>query len=192
MPPNVPGQGGGSKKYVLIGLVLLALAGAMIVSMSGGDAAEAPKTAEKPAIENIERSTSLAAEEVYIPDEEELEEPEPAETAKTPVKSAPSRDRWDCGGELEGASAIVQRNSRQVRACYERGLKQNHMLQGKVGLRMRVSKDGSVDAVQVGGSLRDREVFSCIRNLAKSWKFAAPTGGRCAVLDVPYNFTPRQ
>jgi len=61
-----------------------------------------------------------------------------------------------------------------------------------VNVRVRVGATGSVSAVQVGGSLHDSEVFSCVRNLADHWSFPAPSGGRCAVIAAPFNLTPRR
>ncbi|MCG8554153.1 MAG: AgmX/PglI C-terminal domain-containing protein [Proteobacteria bacterium] len=86
---------------------------------------------------------------------------------------------------------LTSRNRSRVRTCYERRLKVNNALQGTIALRLRVDAGGRVAATQASGSLRDNEVFSCVRNLAKEWQFPPPEGGDCAVVAVPFNFTPK-
>ena len=41
------------------------------------------------------------------------------------------------------------------------------------------------------GTLKSKEVLSCIRRLASEWKFPAPTEGSCAVVQVPFQFSPK-
>ena len=80
---------------------------------------------------------------------------------------------------------------RQVQNCYERQLKTKNTLQGTIMLSMKVGANGSVQAVQVGGTLRDNEVFACVRNVANSLHFAVPVGGACAVVQQPFTLTPQ-
>lgn len=96
-------------------------------------------------------------------------------------------------GDINAAAAsqVIQSYSRQVRNCYERQLKQNHTLAGNMSLTLRIGTDGKVSGTRVGGSLRDPTVFACVRNLASSWSFPAPTGG-CAVVGQSFSFTPQQ
>jgi hypothetical protein len=86
---------------------------------------------------------------------------------------------------------VVNDNHAQIRACYERRLKVNNVLQGDIQLRLKIGPSGRVVASALGGSLRDQEVFSCVRALAQSWTFAVPSGGSCAVVQVPFHFTPK-
>jgi hypothetical protein len=103
------------------------------------------------------------------------------------------RGDWECSGDIPAAAArrVVNQFDRQIRNCYERRLKVNHTLQGRATVRVRIGSNGAVTAVQTGGSLRDPEVFSCIRNIAAGWQFPSPNGGTCAVLSAPFVFTPR-
>ena len=92
---------------------------------------------------------------------------------------------------MSDARSVMAEAGRQVRNCYERQLKSNNTLQGTLTLSVKVGANGSVAATQVGGSLRDNEVFACVRNVAQSLHFAAPVGGACAVVQQPFNLTPR-
>jgi TonB family protein len=101
---------------------------------------------------------------------------------------------WDCTGTIPPAAARARlaEESLQFRNCYERRLKVNHQLEGRVNVQMRVDRTGAVSAVAVGGSMRDGEVLSCVRRIARNIRFPPPQGGSCAVVAVPFNFTPNQ
>ena len=86
---------------------------------------------------------------------------------------------------------FVQQQTPQVRNCYERRLKVNNILQGRVDVQVRVDATGAVQTVRVGGTLGDPEVYGCVRRLAQSWKLPPLTEGNCAVMSIPFNLTPR-
>lgn len=193
-PPGV--GGGGNLKYVIIGVVLLlAAAGVWFGMQSCESPPERPvATLQLDAGTPPDRGGELVADDLVIP------EAEP--DAGRPV-DAGRRIRyvtryvggsWDCSGSIPAAAAqaaLAERNL-EFRNCYERRLKVNNTLEGRVSVRMRVARSGAVDAVQVGGSLHDTQVLSCVRNIAQHTHFPAPTGGSCAVVAVPFNFTPRR
>lgn len=193
-PPPPPG---GGAKYAILGVVLLLLsAGAYWLTTSGEPP---PTTAEAgaPDAALIQRPTSLQDETLEIPEEEPdawSEIPDAGEVRGPRGPRGPVMGSWDCPGEVErsAASAVIAEHRQQITACYERRLKQEAMLQGSVNLQVRIGQGGAVEAVQVGGSLRDREVFSCIRNVANQMHFPRVSGGNCAVLAVPFTFTPQQ
>ncbi len=104
----------------------------------------------------------------------------------------PSRGAWNCSGSIPVSAVrrVVAEQRRQVRNCYERALKRDSTLQGSVNVRVKVGSSGRVEGVRVSGSLRDREVFSCVRTLANQWSFPNPEGG-CAVVAAPFSLSPR-
>lgn len=185
---------GGGAKYALIGLLLLGGAGGIWFLTRAEE--PAPTVEETPAsAEPTQRSTALAQNEFVIPEEpEDAGVDTGAGESAAPKKRRRSASRMSsCQGEIPAAAAqrVISGQRRQVRACYERQLKANNTLQGSAIVRVRIGGSGSVQGVQVSGSLQDPTVFSCIRNLATAWVFPAPTGGQCAVLDAPFSFTPR-
>jgi hypothetical protein len=145
----------------------------------------------------IGRSTALVEDDLVIPeDEPDAWEPDagavPAATTVHHGPRAPALGEWDsCTGELD-ARPVFEEYRPQFQACYEHRLKANPLLQGQMQLRVHVAADGHVDGVEVGGSLHDREVFTCVRNLANRMRFPHVSGGTCAVVAVPYTFTPQQ
>lgn len=76
----------------------------------------------------------------------------------------------------------------QVKACYERRLKVNPMLEGKLDLNITVSLKGKVKSISRNrDTLRDDVMWSCVRTAIRSWEFPKPTGGRVVVAKT-FNF----
>jgi outer membrane biosynthesis protein TonB len=73
-----------------------------------------------------------------------------------------------------------------IKACYERALKRNPNLSGKVKVRWTITAAGTVSGVEIDeDSMGDSEVVSCIKGLVSRWRFPAPSGGS---VDVVYPF----
>lgn len=192
MPPEE--EGGGNLKYGLIGLLLLLGVVGIWFAMSGDGTP--PPVATVPDTGPAVSHTSLAQPLIEIPDEIEdagvdADAAEPVVEDRVVIRHV--RDDWDCSGSIDAAAAarIIRGYDRQIRSCYERQLKQNHFLQGNMSVMVRVAADGSVAGTRVGGSLRSPPVFACVRGIARTWNFP-PTGGGCAVVSVPFNFSPRE
>ena len=194
MPPSgqPPPSSRGNLNYVAIGLLFLAsAAGLWFVTRT-----PPPPPVSEPVAPPVERVNSMAQPEIDLvePEVPDAAVADPAEPAKTKrVGTARKGNEWDCSGDLPGAAAgkVVNENRPQIRACYERRLKVNNVLQGDIQLRMKVASSGRVIATGISGSLRDEAVFACVRTLAQSWTFPVPTGGSCAVVQVPFHFSPK-
>ncbi|MDD9943911.1 MAG: AgmX/PglI C-terminal domain-containing protein [Myxococcales bacterium] len=190
---------GGNTKYIVAGVVLLAgAAGLFWMLTSSPEPPPEPPPAPAKKKKEVERVNPLAQQNLIIEEEEEepdAAEPEaqPEEPVKRKVRRV-KRDTWDCEGDLDrgGLRKVMNSARPQVRTCYERRLKVNTILQGDVKLTVKVGAGGEVTATRIGGSLRDNEVFSCVRRLAKNWKFPKPTGGNCAVVNIPFQFSPKR
>jgi hypothetical protein len=189
MPPEE--EEGGNLKYLIIGILLLGGVVGIWAAMSGGDDPE-PVT-EADTGPPVERSTSLAEPIIELPDPEPDAAVEDTGPTKTKIVYRYVRDDWDCPGDIDASAAmqVVRGYNRQIRNCYERQLKTNHTLQGNMRVMVRVGSNGHVTGTRVNGSLRSPPVFACVRNLANNWQFPNPTGG-CAVVSVPFNFSPRE
>lgn len=187
--------GGGNLKYVVGGLLLLGAAVGlwMMLQQPAPPPAEPGPVAAAP--KPPERVNPMAEPELILEEEKDAGKP-PVEEPQKPkqVRRGPARDEWDCAGDLQRAAlqGVVDGNRAQIRNCYERRLKVNNVLQGDLKLRIRVGTNGQTSAVSVAGSLRDNEVFSCVRSIAQKWTFPPPSGGDCAVVQVPFQFSPKQ
>ena len=80
-----------------------------------------------------------------------------------------------------------------ARGCYERALRTNAMLQGRMMVAVRVASNGNVcSASVVQDSVGSSQVSSCVVGLFRGKRFPPVTGGRCADLQVPLSFKPRE
>jgi outer membrane biosynthesis protein TonB len=187
LPPLKKNDG----KYGLIALLLLLGAGGLWFFFRSDDP-EPPPEAEPPPVEAPAREQFAPA--IEIPEEDAgAEEPpsQPPRASEEPVPSNPQD--WECSGSINTAevrAVITGAASKQVQTCYERGLKENNLLQGSMEVELTIGASGSVHAVSIGGTLRDRQVHACVKRVAKSWKFPRPTGG-CVRINVPFQMTPK-
>jgi len=91
-------------------------------------------------------------------------------------------------GELDPSvvSKEVKRRIGAIKACYERALKRNPTLSGKVVLYWTITEAGTVASVDIEqDTLNDSEVTNCIKSLVKGWRFPRPAGGS---VDVSFPF----
>jgi outer membrane biosynthesis protein TonB len=91
-------------------------------------------------------------------------------------------------GELDPNMVAKEVRSRlgAIKACYERALKRNPTLSGKVVIHWTITQAGTVSGVDVEqDTLGDAEVASCIKALVARWRFPAPSGGS---VDVSFPF----
>jgi hypothetical protein len=85
---------------------------------------------------------------------------------------------------------IVRQNFGRFRLCYENGLRNNPNLQGRVGVRFVIGRDGATSNVSNGGSdMPDSGVVSCIVRTISGLTFPQPEGGIVTVV-FPIMFSP--
>ena len=91
-------------------------------------------------------------------------------------------------GELDPSvvSKEVKRRLGAIKACYERALKRNPSLSGKVVVFWTITEAGTVSGLDIEqDTLGDPEVSNCIKALVKGWRFPRPSGGS---VDVSFPF----
>jgi outer membrane biosynthesis protein TonB len=104
------------------------------------------------------------------------------------VKGAIKTETPAVDGDLDPAMVAKEVRSRlgAIKACYERALKRNPNLSGKVVIHWTITQAGTVSGVDVEqDTLGDAEVASCIKSLIARWRFPAPAGGS---VDVSFPF----
>lgn len=188
LPPLKKNDG----KYGLIALLFLLAAGGLWFFF-GTDDSESQAEVVEPAPEAPDREQFAA--EIEIPEEDAGPEDAPDEEpiAKPGGPSQTGPEDWDCRGTLQAAEIRDVINGpprKQVQTCYERRLKDDNLLQGSMTVLLTIGGDGGVKAVSADGSLNDRQVYSCVKRVAKTWKFPKPRGG-CVRTSVPFQMTPK-
>jgi TonB family protein len=77
----------------------------------------------------------------------------------------------------EAIRAVLLRHVPAVKYCYERRLRENPGLAGKIVVMITVAPDGSVsDAAAVSSTIGDAEVEQCILSRIRQWKDFEPIG----------------
>jgi outer membrane biosynthesis protein TonB len=76
-----------------------------------------------------------------------------------------------------------------IKGCYERSLKRNPSLSGKIVVRWTITAAGTVQGVEIDSdTIGDPDIVSCIKGLIGRWRFAAPSGGSVEV-SFPFLFS---
>ncbi|MSP74076.1 MAG: TonB family protein [Myxococcales bacterium] len=87
-------------------------------------------------------------------------------------------------------SETVKRRMGAVKSCYERELKANPTLQGKVVMQFTIEESGRVATVDVKQhTMGDPAVGQCMKNAIAKWRFDRPEGGSVTV-SFPFIFAP--
>jgi hypothetical protein len=191
LPPLKKNDG----RYGLIALLILLAAGGLWLFVRPSDPESQVEVIEPPP---EPPARAQFAPEIEIPDEgvelgEPADEEASARSRQPPGPAQPRPEEWDCRGTLPASelSAIIRgQPSKQVQTCYERRLKDNNLLQGSMKVLLTIGSSGTVRAVSVDGTLNDRQVYSCVKRVAKTWKFPKPQGG-CVRTEVPFQMTPK-
>lgn len=126
--------------------------------------------------------------------------PPPPAASEEPSKSQPEEKRAQLPAQVSPCSAsckgsvtnqlvsALRSKAGAARSCYERALRQNEMLQGRMTIGVRVGTNGSVcGANVVSDSLGDPSVASCVTRMIRAGALPAPTGG-CVDVQVPLSF----
>jgi len=96
-----------------------------------------------------------------------------------------------CGRiEPEVIRRVVRLNEGRYRACYERGLRTDPSLQGRVTVKFVIDRTGAVGVAADGGSdLPDEAVRRCVVSSFLSLSFPSPDTGAVTVV-YPIVFSP--
>jgi hypothetical protein len=186
-------KSGGNLKYIVGGLLALVGAIGVFWFLSRPTPAAAPAPPPPPPPATAERVNPMAEPDLILDEPKDAGKPEEAASTEKPKRVVKEvRGEWDCEGDLARASlqSVIDSNRSQVRSCYERRLKVNNVLQGDLKLKIKVAPSGQVSATAISGTLKDNEVFSCVRGIAAGWKFPPPQNG-CAVVQIPFQFSPK-
>jgi TonB family protein len=98
--------------------------------------------------------------------------------------------------EVDGAldssaiARVVRRGQKAVQLCYERELKRDPGLSGKIEIEIEIGEDGRVSSATVASNrLGSDAVGDCIVGRVRRWRFPQPDNGSVFVT-LPFIFTP--
>ena len=85
---------------------------------------------------------------------------------------------------------VIRRNLARFKYCYEKQLKRNPELSGKVKVQFTILGSGRVGEVQaLEDTMGEPAVAQCIVSRVKRWRFPKPDGGSVTVA-FPFVFSP--
>jgi len=108
---------------------------------------------------------------------------------ETPEKKAEVKIKLKIGGELGdklgtgdidkgSVSAVFKRRQGAIRHCYEKRLKVNQDLSGKLRVMFTIGPAGRITNIVVqSNSTNDNQLAGCITSRIKEWPFPRPKGG---------------
>ncbi len=94
-------------------------------------------------------------------------------------------------GQLDASrvAGVLRTNIGGIRSCYERALRNNPTLAGRLSVRFTIGTSGRVTSISTDGLGAAPEVGSCIGSRIRSLVFPAPNGGSVD-FSFPFNFAP--
>ena len=190
-PSKVPGASSGTAQYVALAAVLFIMMGGLLCWKVRGSSDSAP-----PPIASTPPSSSVPPRSMIDAPPPPPDDPIAAPSSTAGKKTvAGTGGGFGCGASSCGTPAPAMRGELQARAgnargCYERALRTNPNLQGRVVVAIRVDSTGSVCSASVAQDSVGGDVANCILPMFRAGKFSAPTGG-CADATVPLNFQPK-
>lgn len=123
------------------------------------------------------------------------DKPEPSTSApkpKAPVGGGGAGCGSGCSGTAgAGMSGQISAMGGAARGCYERALRNNAQLQGRIVVGLSIDTSGTICGASIASdSMGDGSVAQCVLSMFRGKKVAAPTGG-CVQASVPLNFQPK-
>ena len=105
----------------------------------------------------------------------------------------PPSSTGECSGSApRDLQDAIRRRAADVRPCYERALREQPTLEGRLVVAVRIDSQGTVASVSVReNELADIEVAACIEKL---FTIAFPVGanGNCVDVHLPIRFAPKK
>lgn len=110
---------------------------------------------------------------------------------ETKVTGSAAAQAPEVDGELSSAqiARVMKRQLKALRDCYERALKRDRTLKGKIVIRFEILESGRTANVDIDDRMGSSDVAKCIEGRAKYWRFPKPDGGSVFV-SYPVVFTP--
>jgi len=84
---------------------------------------------------------------------------------------------------------VIRKNLRRIKLCYEKGLKRDPNLNGRVEVRLTIGPNGKVQKAEIARStLNDKQVEQEILEVMKTLIFPNPPGGGTITVSYPFIF----
>lgn len=191
---NPPSQSGSNKLiivFLVAGVVVLAAAGAVIFNRRSSNEPPVPPPSTMAASVDVPAPLIAAqpTRQPIVEDQDTASDLEGQEETDQDGKKAAKARRGKVGSiDANVVNSFMNARFVQVKACYERSLKKNSFLEGKVDLNIDVSPTGKVTRVTVNkDTVGDADMLACVKRTIRGWPFPKPEGGR-VIIGKTFNF----
>jgi hypothetical protein len=198
-PAGVPTKSSSGLVWVAVVLLLVA-GGGVFFRMKKAEPTETATTVTPTAQPDQGKEIAQAAAELNDapppPPPEETPEAKTPDSAE-PAKASGPKNPGGCSGACQGTEtpkliSALQAKGGQARSCYNRALRLNSALEGKLTASVRVGPTGTPCSVSIiNDTLNDPAVKSCVTQMFRSSEYPAPQGG-CVQVNVPLSFVAKQ
>ena len=188
MPKKSKSSGGG---FIIAAIVMLLLMGGLIYWKTRQDA-EPLVVAVPSAPVETQKLPDLEAPPPPPPPVEELDAGKEPKVDRTAKRSAVGGcDNCNGTENPQLRSALAARGG-QARGCYERVLRNNAGVEGRLLVNVTIGAQGQVCSARVTDQgLGDAAVANCVQRMFQSATFPPPSGG-CVYAAVPLNFVQKK
>lgn len=105
------------------------------------------------------------------------------------IEQGGAEEAFEGSIDREAVRRVIRSILSQIKSCYERRLRSDSGLEGKVVIRFVIEEQGRVRRAETKSStLNDREVESCVAMRIREQRFPDPPAGTIAEVDYPFVF----
>jgi hypothetical protein len=102
-------------------------------------------------------------------------------------------EAWEGSIDREAVRRVIRSISSQIRSCYERQLRSDDTLRGKIVIKFEIVEQGRVRASRASSSsMNNPTVENCVAARIREARFPEPPTGTVAVIDFPFVFTKQE
>jgi hypothetical protein len=187
----------GSAGFIGVAVAMLLMGGGLVYwKLSSDQAAQPAETATDASKTSAPPKATLEMAPPPPPPPEEEDagaaDAEVAPSGQKAKKAGKGPCQPPCKGKVTGTlQAALRGRAGQARRCYERALRLNPSLQGRMTINVTVGSNGQVCSASIGSnSLGDHSVATCVVGSFQGAQLPPPQGG-CVNAAVPVNFVPK-
>jgi TonB family protein len=115
--------------------------------------------------------------------------PSPAAASEPPFARDELRARLEAlrhpPGYADEVQGILLRRMKTLRRCFERSVRRNPSLGGRLQLHFTIGREGTVTEASARIGTPDAELEACLTATVRGWTFPPPPGGRPVTFSLP-------
>jgi hypothetical protein len=194
--PTPPTGGSGNGPLIGVAVALVAVMGGLLWYKSQSAEAPQPAATVSAPTQSARPPRPMLMDAPPPPPTTDDSAAPPPDDAGAAKPKTPGASGGGCSGSCNGnasggTTGDIQGRAGAARGCYERALRQNSTLQGRMQVSLRVDPSGTICSASIAGdTVGSPDVSSCVLGMFRGQHVSPPTGG-CVDLNVPLSFQPK-